>query len=282
MREFDTSGPNIPQQHYTLQRKIEIEKGIKLVEKERYFTIWAPRQTDKSSYFKQLAAELEKLDYKVAHINFESYKNASLESFLYNFTRHLKEKWEQDYSNEKDISHIFELIQSQKGNKCILIIDEVEGINPLYFGDFLHSIRNAYNSRENHCLKSVILVGVSNIVGIMQDNASPFNIADNLNVPYFTKEEVFELLHQHETETKQLFDLKVKEKIWQITASQLGLVNGFAKMLADNNSDKKKLDYDDYLKVEDRYLTEAINKNFANILNQAQKERTFIVCPRIF
>jgi len=63
-------------------------------------------------------------------------------------------------------------------------------------------------------------VGVSNIVGIIQDNASPFNIADNLNVPYFTKDEVFELLGQHETETGQLFEDKVKDKIYQITAGQ--------------------------------------------------------------
>ncbi len=118
-------------------------------------------------------------------------------------------------------------------------IDEVEGINKEYFGDFLHSIRNAYHSRENHCLKSVILVGVSNIVGIVQDNASPFNIADNLNVPYFTENEVYALLHQHEEETGQLFEEKVKAKIYQITAGQPGLVNGFAKVLVDRNLDKE-------------------------------------------
>ena len=276
MREFNTSGPNILRQHYTLERTKEIEKGLMLVEKERYFTIWAPRQTGKSTFFRQLAIQLEKNNYKVAHINFENYKNASIESFLNRFTRHLKESWNVDFSKEKDISNIFELVENIKNQKCVLIIDEVEGINKEYFGDFLHSIRNAYHSRENHCLKSVILVGVSNIIGIVQDNASPFNIADNLNVPYFTKDEVFELLYQHETETEQLFDQKVKEKIWQITAGQPGLVNGFAKVLVDNNSDKKTLNYDDYLKVEDWYLTEAIDKNFANILNQAQKERSFV------
>ncbi len=63
--------------------------------------------------------------------------------------------------------------RTNQKSKWVLIIDEVEGINKEYFGDFLHSIRNAYHSRENHCLKSVILVGVSNIVGIIQDNASP-------------------------------------------------------------------------------------------------------------
>ncbi len=183
MREFNTSGPNIPSRHYTIQRTNLIEKGIKLVHNERYFTIWAPRQTGKSTYFRQLAEQLIKQGYKAAHINFENYRNASLKSFLSSLSRNLKEQWGFDYSQETDLSHIFELIQTQKTEKCVLIIDEVEGINKEYFGDFLHSIRNAYHSRENHCLKSVILVGVSNITGIVSDNASPFNIADNLNVP---------------------------------------------------------------------------------------------------
>ena len=276
MREFNTSGPNRPKQHYTLERVSLINQGVTFVEKERYFTIWALRQTGKSTYFRQLAGKLEEKGYKVAHINFESYRNASLESFLLRLTRHLKESWNIDLTKEKDISNIFNIIENFRDRKCVLIIDEVEGINKEYFGDFLHSIRNAYHSREKHCLKSVILVGVSNILGIIQDNASPFNIADNLNVPYFTKEEVFELLHQHETETGQLFEEKVKEKIFQITAGQPGLVNGFAKKLVDDNPDKKILDYNDYLKVEHWYLNVAIDKNFANILNQAKKERKFV------
>ena len=276
MREFNTSGPNIPRQHYTLIRTKQLKQGIKLVEKDRYFTIWAPRQTGKSTYFRQLAVELEKQDYKVAHINFENYKNASLNTFIYTLTDELNKNFNIDLRQEEELAKIFKHISEIQNKKCVLIIDEVEGINEEYFGDFLHSIRNAYHSRENHCLKSVILVGVSNIIGIVQDNASPFNIADNLNVPYFTKDEVFELLGQHETETGQLFDKKVKEKIWQITAGQPGLVNGFAKVLVDRNPDKKILDYDDYLKVEHWYLNIAIDKNFANILNQARKERQFV------
>ncbi len=276
MKEFNTSGPNIPSQHYTLQRTNLIKKGIQLVEKSRYFTIWAPRQTGKSTYFRQLAEVLLNQGYNVAYINFEDYKQASIKSFLYTLTRYIKNKWGLDYTNETDLSHIFELIQTQNQSKCVLIIDEVEGINPEYFGNFLHSIRNAYHTREEHCLKSVILVGVSNIVGVVSDNASPFNIADNLNVPYFTNEEVFELLGQHETETGQLFDDKVKQKISEITANQPGLVNGFARKLVEDNSDKKQIDYNDYLKVEDWYLRIAIDKNFENIHNKAKKERNFV------
>jgi len=276
MRKFNTSGPNIPEEHYTIERTDLINKGIEMVESKRYFTIWAPRQTGKSTYFGQLAKKLSENGYVVAHINFENFKNASLDSFLYDLTKNLKEFWSIDTTKETEISKIFSLISEIKDKKLVLIIDEVEGINKEYFGDFLHSIRNIYHSRQKHSLKSVILVGVSNIVGVVSDNASPFNVADNLNVPYFTDKEVFELLGQHENETGQLFEEKVKQKISQITANQPGLVNGFAQKLTIDYPDKSKLTYDDYLKVEDWYLTEAIDKNFSNILNKAKEQRNFV------
>ena len=275
MRYFNTSGPNIPEEHYTIRRHDLIAKGIQFVERKRYFTIWAPRQTGKSTYFRQLAQELEKQDYKVSHINFENYKDEKIETFIKSFKRNINEFWNTQY-DFSTIPDFFEQIQEQKKGKCVLIIDEVEGINNEYFGEFLHSIRNAYHSRQKHCLKSVILVGVSNIVGVVKDNTSPFNIADNLNVPYFTNEEVQGLILQHENETGQKFQKKVIEKISEITANQPGLVNGFAKVLVENNPDKEILNYDDYLKVEDWYLTEAIDKNFSNILNKAEQERNFV------
>ncbi len=275
MREFNTSGPNILEQHYTIIRTDLINKGLKLVESEKYFTIWAPRQTGKSTYFGQLAVELEKQGHKVAHINFENYKDEPEHSFLSRLTRNLKDFWKVDFSN-KTIGEIFDHLERIKDEKFVLIIDEVEGINPKYFGSFLHSIRNAYHSRQTHCLKSVILVGVSNIVGVVSDNASPFNVSDNLNIPYFTDNEVFELLGQHETETGQLFEQKVKEKIIQITANQPGLVNGFAKKLVEDYPDEQTIQFDDYLKVEHWYLKVAIDKNFANILNKAKEYRSFV------
>ncbi len=276
MRYFNTSGPNIPKKHYTIERTELINRGIELVKDERYFTIWAPRQTGKSTYFRQLAVKLTEQGYKVAHISFENFKNSPLDSFVYDLTKYIKKYWGQDYQNEKDISKIFSLVTENKKDKCILIIDEVEGINHEYFSDFLHSIRNAYHSRENHCLKSVILVGVSNIVGVVSDNASPFNITENLNIPYFTNEEVYELLEQHENEIGQLFDKKVKDKIIEITANQPGLVNGFAYKLVKENPNKKTIDYNDYLKVEHWYLDKEIDKNISNIINKASEERVFV------
>ena len=275
MRQFNTSGPNIPEKHYTIERVSLIHKGASLVSNERYFTIWAPRQTGKSTYFRQLAGYLEREGYQVAQINFESFKTAPVETFIKKLTEQLNLFWKTQLE-ETNVTDIFYQIEKIDDKKLVLIIDEVEGINPEYFNTFLHSVRNAYHSRERHGLKSVILVGVTNILGVVSDNASPFNIADNLEVPYFTDEEVFELLGQHETETGQSFEQEVKQKICQITANQPGLVNGFARKLVEDNPEKPKLTLADYLRVEDWYLTEAIDKNFENILNKAKEERAFV------
>jgi hypothetical protein len=275
MRYFNTSGPNILSEHYTLPRFDLIEVGKKLVHNSRYFTIWAPRQTGKSTYFHLLATELEKEGYKVAYINFENYRAGDLYSFLYEFHAQLKSFWGIDCTGSS-LQNTFSQITQITDQKLVLIIDEVEGINPEYFGDFLHSIRSAYHSRTKHCLKSVILVGVSNIVGVVQDNASPFNIADNLNVPYFTDQETLDLLGQHEQETGQLFDPSVKTKISEITANQPGLVNGFAWKLVDTHPNKRVIEYEDYLDVEKWYLRRNLDKNVANIINKGNKHKNLL------
>ncbi len=275
MRYFNTSGPNIIAEHYTLLRPKLVQEGLEKVENSRYFTIWAPRQTGKSTYFELLADRLKEEGFKVAHINFENYMRADMDSFLYELHSKLKKFWGHDWKN-MSLQSTFSLISELKDEKLVLIIDEVEGINPAFFGEFLHSIRNVYHTRASHSLKSVIFVGVSNILGVVQDNASPFNIADNLDVPYFTDEEVIELLGQHEAEIGQLFDPSVKAKISEITANQPGLVNGFANKLVTNSPKKPLIDYDDYLRVEDWYLTETIDKNVANIINKAKQYRSFV------
>ncbi|HMQ50241.1 MAG TPA: AAA-like domain-containing protein [Saprospiraceae bacterium] len=274
-RYFNTSGPNFPEEHYTIERHKEIQLGRQLVNSDRYFTIWAPRQTGKSTYFRQLAAYLEKEGYSVAHLNFENYKQAPESSFLKRLHSYLAEHWQESFDG-LNIGDVFLKIEQITDKRFVLIIDEVEGINPEYFGTFLHAIRNVYHSRKEHALKSVILVGVSNILGVVSDNASPFNIADNLEVPYFTETEVQELLGQHEAERGQLFEQEVKNKIYQITAGQPGLVNGFAQKLITNYPDATCLTMAHYLQVEDWYLNQAIDKNFENILNKARQERAFV------
>jgi hypothetical protein len=275
MRSFNTSGPNITAQHYTLERSVLVERGLDLIRQSRYYTIWAPRQTGKSTYFRLMALEAEKEGFQVIHFNVENYKGESLKGFLSKLNLELKGIGLKtpEFDTFGDFSRY---VESIKDRRLVLIIDEIEGLNPDLFGQFLHTVRNLYHFRESHCLKSVILVGVSNIVGVVGDNASPFNIADNLMVPYFTGEEVTALLDQHTRETGQIIDKKVVKKIFEITAGQPGLVNGFANQLVTRWPDLPKLGYKHYLEVEDWYLNVAIDKNFANILNKANEFRAFL------
>ncbi len=41
MREFNTSGPNIPERHYTIERRPQIAEGLRMVEQEQRPTVWA-------------------------------------------------------------------------------------------------------------------------------------------------------------------------------------------------------------------------------------------------
>ena len=191
----------------------------------------------------------------------------------------MKDKFDEFANIEVNASSFAELerkIAHIKAYKLVLIIDEVEGLNPKLFGQFLHSIRSLYHSRDKHAMKSVILVGVSNIVGVVEDYASPFNIADNINIPFFTNRETQELLGQHKQETGQSFAPKVMEKISEITANQPGLVNGFAAQLVSRYKNKALIDFDDYVVVEDWFVRKAIDKNVANIMSKAKKYRSFV------
>jgi len=79
----------------------------------------------------------------------------------------------------------------QTEGKWVLIIDEIAGLNPKLLPDFLHTVRSLYHFRKEHALKSVIFVGVANLANIIADKASPFNIADSFQLPYFTHSEVY-------------------------------------------------------------------------------------------
>ncbi len=274
-RYFNTSGPNIPKEHYTLKRTGLIKQGITLVNRKRYFTIWAPRQTGKSTYFRLLANQLIEKGYKVCHVNLENFLSTDEAGLLASINYDIGQTLNISLTAKK-FSEFHDAIRKIKDGKFVFIIDEVEGINPEIFGQFLHTIRNLYHSRETHILKSVVLVGVTNIVGIVEDHASPFNIAENLEIPYFTRAETFELLTQHEEETGQIFEENVKAKISTITANQPGLVNGFAYQLVARNEGKPRITYNDYLRVEDWYIRKVIDKNISNILNKARRHRKFV------
>ncbi|NUV00589.1 transcriptional regulator, partial [Marinitoga sp. 1154] len=135
-----------------------------------------------------------------------------------------------------------------------------------------------YHKKQIYKLRSVILISVGYLSGILEDNASPFNIAEHLEVPYFTKEQVYDLLSQHETETEQIFDEKVKELIWHNAAGQPGLTNGLAYDLVMKKAKGEKIITEKHFeKTLYDYMRVYIDKNISNIINKAKKEKELMM-----
>ena len=280
IKTFNDSSANNPKIHYTLLREKLVNEGLNYVEQSRYLHIYAPRQGGKSTYFELLMARLRQEGYGVVQVNFESYRNVGHEGPIQDLALEAQKNWQVELPTH-NLSAWQHLVKRQTNAKWVLIVDEIEGLNPELLPEFLHTIRGLYHSRRYHALKSVIIVGVSNLAGIMQDNTCPFNITDTFQVPYFSRSEVFELLAQHETETTalgqpQLFETAVKEKIWHSTAGQPGLVNSIAQQLTERYPNQPTLTLTHYHHIEDWYVRKALEKNTANILHKASQYRHFV------
>ena len=291
MRTFCTEGPVDPKLNYYVPRTALVAEGLKKVKQWRYFTIFAPRQSGKTTYFQFLieAIKREKPDWLPVWVSFEAYGDLDLSDFLSSLRdrilrgTELPENAVPDFHNMTDIAlKLREVAQIQK-KEWVIVVDEIEGLkNPKVLNGFLHLIRSIYHEKQEIGLRSVILTGVSNITGIIQDTASPFNIADQIQVPYFTREEVYDLLAQHERETGQLFENPVKEGIYEQTLGQPGLVNALARDLVEKKCPNGEVvGMDAFYLTVDHFTRIYIDKNISNIVSKA-KQHTEIMKEILF
>ena len=278
MRTFCTEGPVDPKLNYYVPRTALVAEGLKKVEQWRYFTIFAPRQSGKTTYFQFLieAIKKEKPEWLPLWVSFESFGNLSEEDFLTLFYRQIEDFFHSTFEREKNVATLelyFRKINTDIQRETVLIVDEVEGLkNSRLLNQWLHLIRSLYHRKEKTGLRSVILTGVSNITGIIQDTASPFNIADQIQVPYFTREEVYDLLSQHERETGQLFENPVKEGIYEQTLGQPGLVNALARDLVEKKCPNGEVvGMDAFYLTIDHFTRIYIDKNISNIVSKAKQ-----------
>ncbi len=288
MRTFCTEAPVDPKLNYYVPRTALVAEGLKKVEQWRYFTIFAPRQSGKTTYFQFLIEGIkkEKPDWLPLWVSFESFGNISEEDFLTLFYRQIEDFFHSTLEREKNVATLelyFRKINTDIQRETVLIVDEVEGLkNSRLLNQLLHLIRSLYHRKKKTGLRSVILTGVSNITGIIQDTASPFNIADQIQVPYFTREEVYDLLSQHERETGQLFEHPVKEGIYEQTLGQPGLVNALARDLVEKKCPNGEVvGMDAFYLTVDHFTRIYIDKNISNIVSKA-KQHTEIMKEILF
>jgi hypothetical protein len=285
MRYFNTSGPCRPAEHYTVFRNALLEKGRREVERGRYFTIFAPRQAGKTTYFQLLIERLGNDAYTPIWVSFENLSGVTKELFYRDLNLQLRQELAEQgvdhdgvIENPVDLTVFFQELRS-KASPVVLFIDEFEGVPESVFPELMHTFRRMYHRRKYHALHSLALVGVSTTADLVLSGASPFNVVDELTLPYFTFDEVVDLTGQHAAESGQPFDPGVIRAIYENSRGQPGLVCGLCAHLVEEIAvDRSRpATMADFYKTLDHYLTRKFDKNIINVVQKAREKKRFML-----
>jgi len=262
-RTFEKSGSVNPETSYfvSLENVVNTDnQDIKtMVDNGRYFSIFAPRQSGKTTYLKRFCEELQKdRTYIAIFLSFEKYSQLSIKTFYAQVQKYLYkqlidrltildcEKLEEvraylaghDLTDHLSFGELFEgLNRIVQFKKIIVFIDEFDGIPRDELGNFLATIRDLYleyKEIKQKALYSIGLVGIRDITKLIVGGVSPFNIADQVEMPPFSLKNVRDLFAQYTEETNQAFTEKAVRKVHEETAGQPWLVNRLGTILTVN------------------------------------------------
>jgi hypothetical protein len=303
-REFETQGIPVPGQHYLVEnRHIVNQKGIpirQLVDQGRYFTIFAPRQMGKTTFFAEFARKLKRDPlYAPILLSFQIVKTFDTARFYGKFQqdmslqlRHRLEEVKCDKAEEVAAlcqTHIMADHESFQNffaalnkiiqrKKIVIFIDEFDGIPEHELASFLNTLREMYLANklgQGYSIYSIALVGIRNIAQLnIAGKISPFNIADQVKIPPFTLAEIENLYGQYTEETGQPFTPEACRRIHFETGGQPFLCNRLGQILTYNIKPEgiepiTEADVEKALKI----LHYENNDHFANIVDKARQYR---------
>jgi len=221
--------------------------------------------------------------YTAIWVSFENFKRLTEERFYQTLAADLQlELAEQDIETDKPIHDavgLRDFFRGVEAKPLVLIIDEFEGIPDTVLSEVMHTFRQIYHKKKHYSLHALILVGVSTIADLVIGPASPFNIADQLEIEYFSRDELNDLLNQYMTESGQQFDPTMIKAIYENTRGQPGLVCALGqhlitKVVPDRNQPVTMEDFYPTLRF---FLTKYTTNNILNIVQKAREKRAFML-----
>ncbi|HLP60454.1 MAG TPA: AAA-like domain-containing protein [Candidatus Deferrimicrobium sp.] len=306
-RFFEDSGTVIPEKSYYVQldnvtntKKQDIKTMVDL---GRYFSIFAPRQSGKTTFLKETCRQLH-LDptYIAVILSFQEFKSfdksqfyAMIEKYLYaqlvdrltavncEKTDTVRQFLSRHHLNgHMDFKQLFEeLNRILLFKKIVIFIDEFDGIPLSELENFLHAVRGLYQDYKDikqKALYSVGLIGIRNITKLVVGGVSPFNIADQVVLPRFSLKNVRDLYNQYSEETNQHFTEEAVKKVYEETAGQTWLVNRLGTILTVDvkPGTVEPIDENDVEKAI-RLLLKEKNAHFDNLYEKAKLyKETFV------
>jgi len=286
-RRFEKSGFVNPKTAYYVPLEnvtnTDNEDMKTMVDHGRYFSIFAPRQSGKTTFFRRFAKELEaNTNYIFILMSFENCEDYDLKRFYHYIQNQIYKQLikrleiikctQLQTARQFVIKHVlhdsydfyllFEAMNtiiSQK--KIVIFIDEFDGIPLHEIKNFLTTLRKLYQDYKEETTKalySVGLVGIRNITQLTVGGVSPFNIADHVEIPPFTLNNIRDLYQQYTKETNQPFTEEAIKQIFEQTQGQPWLVNRLGTILTKRIKPKTT----DPIEIED------VNKAIQSLLQE--------------
>ena len=295
MRKFSSYGQIQTQVHYYAPRTELIDRAYRQLlgessdEGGHYITVWAPRQTGKSSVMLEVVKRLKGLEqFEVAIITLESAKEHTdeqtvLKIFIYELSAFLRRELP-TIDSWQALPQLF--TQQNFPKPLILIIDEFDALDNRFINRFASEFRKMYIARSNepdkpigekfYPLHALALIGVRSVLGIENVSGSPFNVQRSLHIPNLTFAEVEGMFRWYERESGQQVDQALIERLYHETQGQPGLTCWLGELLTEG--------VEDYQPPRDRPLTlsefEHVflwaarglpNSNILNIISKAKQ-----------
>ena len=260
MREFNTEGPVVAQDHYHIPPldRANLAELRQLVDRKRCLVLHAPRQTGKTSALLALQARLNADgDYRCVYVNVEGATTAreDVDAAIRTVLNELAEA-AHDTLGDGFLADTWPAVLARGGGHSalrvaltrwarhsdkplVLLVDEIDTLMGDSLLAVLRQLRAGYHLRpEGGFPQSVILCGVRDVrdyriwsgsTKTMVAGGSAFNIkAESLRLGDFSRDEVRDLLGQHTRETGQAFADAALEAVWSQTRGQPWLVNALA------------------------------------------------------
>ncbi|MBI4820980.1 MAG: ATP-binding protein [Deltaproteobacteria bacterium] len=235
-----------------------LPEARRLIDREGYFVLHAPRQTGKTTTLLALAQALTgEGRYAAMHVSCEAAASAGdeldqAESILLSFVRSSAEiqlpsellppPWPDAPAGSR-VAKCLEAWATRCPRPLVLFLDEVDALRGESLKSVLHQLRAGYPHRPTSFPASVVLCGLSDVRDYKAASggdpgrlgtSSPFNIkVESLRLADFDFEDVRELYGQHTREQGQLFEEEAVGRAFELSQGQPWLVNAIAAEIVD-------------------------------------------------
>jgi hypothetical protein len=253
-RFFNTAGPCRPDLHYMLPAEARLPDLERLIERQQYFVVHAPRQVGKTTACLSLAQRLTAEGrYTALLTSCETGQRlvpdpdrsmaAVLDTLRQQAQAYLPEELRPPAADsalpaETRLQDLLSRWARRSPRPVVLFLDEIDALYDDALITVLRQLRSGYARRPGDFPQSVALIGLRDVrdyrLPVRDDHASlgtasPFNIkVRSFTLRNFTAEEVSDLYGQHTVETGQRWSPEAKTLAFELTGGQPWLVNALA------------------------------------------------------